>query len=161
MFDGGILIRVKFSVPKHLPSFNSFKQDNNNKCDFNSSLTMMSGTSMATPAVAGSMALIYQYLNESIHGLPKDKSKNITSALLRALAVASAVMHHLRGDKESVSSLIKNKETHLYFIRTDSVCKLRILIAWIDVPLNPESDLPLFSYCDLTLIGPDGKVYDN
>lgn len=49
-------------------------------------LTVMSGTSMATPLVAGTMSILHQYLREK-RGL---SSNQIHSHLLKAIAIASA-----------------------------------------------------------------------
>lgn len=45
---------------------------------------------MAISAVSGALALVYQYLKESIHQLPINSSKPITSDLFHAFAVAAA-----------------------------------------------------------------------
>lgn len=151
-------------------------------CRFYNVLRTMSGTSMATPAVSGSMALVYQYLKESIHRLPIDSSKPITSALLRAFAAASTtgvsentesgygslnlhsilVYPDLDADRgmRFVSDKIKDNEAHSYFIETDKVGTLTVAIAWIDLPMSPESTLPLFSYFEFSVAGPDGTVHD-
>lgn len=152
-----------------------------NVCDEKLSLLEMSGTSMATPAISGSMALIYQYLNESIHGLPFDKTKKITSALLRAFAIAGS------GDQANVdvgygslnlskilvypnldfgfgirfySDKIDHDEFISFFVKTDHVGPLSVTIAWIDVPIKLNTLYPLYSYFEFYVIGPNGVVYD-
>lgn len=153
------------------------------ECEVENSILEMSGTSMATPAVSGSLALIYQYLNESHHRLPYEKTKNITSPLLRAFAIAASgstsnnaegfgninlsriliypddAEFNGRGLRFRSGEISSNE--HLSFtIKTTSIGPLSFSLAWIDLPLNADSVVPLFAYLDMFVIGPNGEVIE-
>lgn len=111
---------------------------NTNKCNEKLSLLEMSGTSMATPAISCSVALIY------------DETKKITSALLRAFAISGS------GDKADIeqgygslnlsmtlvypsldfdfriryySDRINHNDFLSFFVKTDHIGALSIAIA--------------------------------
>lgn len=152
------------------------------ECDTTTSIIQMSGTSMATPAVSGTLALIYEYLAERKHKLPASKgTQNVTSSLLRAFSVASA------GDKADNaqgfgninlsrvlvypeldtnfglrfrSDELRSGESVSYNITTNSIGDLSVSVAWTDYPLNSKSVVPLFAYFDLFVVDSNGKVHD-
>lgn len=151
------------------------------ECDVVTSILIMSGTSMATPAVSGSLALVYQYLSESLHRLPQDDTKNITSPLLRAFAIASSgsaadnaqgygninlsrILIYPDEDKgrglRFRSGELSSNEHVAFTVKTNSVGPLSFSLAWIDIPINSESVVPLFAYLDMFVIGPNGEVTD-
>lgn len=149
-----------------------------------SSLTSKSGTSMATPAATGLLALINQYFTDGYYPSgKKDSQKGFlpTSSFLRAALINSAKPFQSSSYGPNIKSgfgipnissilleplrIVKNmsitkNSKHKYVIRTTSKSQsLRITIAYLDLPLDDTSVLPMYADLDLIVISPSGVQY--
>ena len=148
------------------------------------SLSYKSGTSMATPAAAGTVALLRQFYTDGFYPLKKataSKGFNPTSSLLRATLINSAIPFdstssgpnvHTGFGVPNISSVfleplriirdegIKSNEKHTYFLNiNNNNASLRITMAYLDPPLSVISINPLFADLDLIVISPSGKIF--
>ncbi|KAH0793408.1 subtilisin-like serine peptidase [Histomonas meleagridis] len=143
----------------------------------NTSVRQLSGTSMATPLVAGTMVLLRQYLIQHFN------NKKPSGPLLRALAIASADkedpetpnptwgfgslnMANIVEGVGSISNSVLYDEIStfsdnesVYSVEVKKGSDLRIVISYNDIPLAPESEISLSHDIDLFVVGPDSKIY--
>jgi hypothetical protein len=138
---------------------------------FDGGLTNMGGTSMATPAVSGLIALFREWLRKNA------ATPTPTSYLLRALVIASARplerdssrvltgyghprLTRLPGivfrDRESIS-----EESHkVYTLNIPSSTEdVHIVLSYLDRPLSSDAIYPLWADLDLAVVAPDGAIY--
>ncbi|KAH0792810.1 Clan SB, family S8, subtilisin-like serine peptidase [Histomonas meleagridis] len=146
------------------------------------SLALKSGTSMATPNVAGASALIAQYLTDG-HYLEKVE---IHSLLLRALLLLSTskkdgsstpdcYVGHGQIDISTIlpfensnfglrfskMSIMQKGQTHHigYITVTSNKSPLKIVLTSMDIPLSVDSFIPIYYDLDLIVVSPEKKVY--
>jgi uncharacterized membrane protein len=137
-----------------------------------------SGTSMSTPAAAGSAALVREYLME-IAGRPAPQA-----ALIKALLILGAIDMGTRdipnnnegwGRLNLVNSLVPDGDVGIFvddrsrlssgqqseytFDITRVGEPLKIVLAWSDYPGSSSSNSQLRNDLDLTVINPNGQVY--
>lgn len=147
-------------------------------------LSTKSGTSMATPAAAGSCVLIRQFFVDGYYpSRKKDEKKSFipSSFLIKAVIINSASPFKSSnygpnietgfGSPDLSSSLleplrivknesIQSNEKHKYFINlNEKNNSLRVTLGYVDPPLAITSTMPLFADLDLLIISPSGKVY--
>lgn len=174
----GILKPEVFAPGTYISSAKAKEKYSNN---FNDLFVSYSGTSMATPAISGSLALILQYLNENLHGLWNKSPFPITSSLLKAFIIncASALRPSIdmgfgvptlndvliTGSSPNkglrfLSAYFYSEQEHIYNInvKKSKEVPLKISLSWIDPPLMPDSNVPFFADIDIYLITPSGKV---
>lgn len=148
------------------------------------SLSVKWGTSMATPAAAGSCAIIRQFFTDGFYpGMTKNSTNSFVPAsyLIRAVIVNSAkpfqspkygpnietgfgapnlsasLMSPLRiVKKQGILANSKHRYELNLIAKNDS---LRVTMAYIDPPLSLSSPVPLFADLDLVVISPSGKTY--
>ena len=137
-----------------------------------------SGTSMATPAVSGSIALLIQQW-KGIHG------KAPSPAVLRSIMAITAKDYGAKGpdykygfgvlDVATASEFIaytadynlvvenklkKKKRTHYYTVTVSSKkYPLKVCVAWTDPPGQPDATTALVNDIDIKLRDPNGKQY--
>lgn len=136
-----------------------------------------SGTSMSTPAVAGSIALLLQQYRMTF------ASNDPLPSTLKALLIGTARDRGNRGpdfkygygeiDVKTAVDLIKDQpdyiveeaissadEVDTYPITVPSgVSELKVTLVWDDLPGTINARPTLVNDLDLELIGPDGEVY--
>jgi hypothetical protein len=152
-------------------------------------LSKKSGTSMATPSVAGLAALIRQFFSQGKYpnlgsGIDKSKAQNATSSLVRAVLVNSAdslyggvgpspetgfgvpklsnviPAYGEFGFRVADDRMIGEHQRHSYrFLMNGTHHPLRVTLAYLDPPLNANHDMPLFADLDLFVISPTGRVF--
>ncbi|OHT16639.1 Clan SB, family S8 [Tritrichomonas foetus] len=173
-----------FCKPDVLVTGDAFSAAGNRRDLSTGSLVSKSGTSMATPAASGMLALFRQFYTDGFYPL-REKTENKgfipTSSLLRATMINSAwpfksdnygpnietgfgipnmsttLLESLRIIKEEK---IKSREKHKYIISiTQTDAPLRITMAYLDPPVSELSLFALFADLDLIVISPSGKVY--
>ena len=133
------------------------------------------GTSMATPLVAGSVALIRQYLvDEKGHTSP-------SAALIKAILINGATdisggnipdngsgwgTVDLQGSVSETLKYDDNKpgisqdQTHEFEFDVQSSSKpLKITLVWTDYPGTENASKALVNDLDLMVVDPDGKIY--
>ncbi|OHS98906.1 hypothetical protein TRFO_34739 [Tritrichomonas foetus] len=137
-----------------------------------------SGTSMATPNVAGAAALVSQFFKEK-------KNYYLSGTLLRALMIASASLPD--GSKQpnllighgiidlstilcfddSFGVAISDNNTYIEHSKhlmtkikvNNNNSQFRIVMSYLDVELNIESMIPIVHDLDLVVISPNKKRY--
>jgi hypothetical protein len=146
-------------------------------------ITLKQGTSMATPNVAGALALVEQYFRD---GLYKGVSLVPSSALFRALAVTAAdplavgdktincdsgfgqinLRPHLPfpGDPFRIhlaDAIEIGDAPHLVseFAVSNTSEELRVTIAYLDPPTSTDRWAPLFHDLDLILVSPSNRTF--
>ncbi|OHT05257.1 hypothetical protein TRFO_27076 [Tritrichomonas foetus] len=147
-------------------------------CPDDGFLHVTSGTSMATPNVAGATALINQYFKEK-------RNLQLNGADLRALIIASASRPDERKEPDMfIGHGIVDLSTILNFDKSFGVgitqkdsyiensnhvmtkinvknneTEFRIVLSYFDIELNIESMIPIMNDLDLVVISPSGKRY--
>ncbi|KAH0785684.1 Clan SB, family S8, subtilisin-like serine peptidase [Histomonas meleagridis] len=147
-------------------------------------LLTLSGTSMATPSLAGLTSLIHQYFEEGYYPhLQKDLQNKInpTSSLLRAIIINSAkpidselsgpniytgfgipnISNSLLAPLRVLDNVeINSDDKHTYKLKVNNNNEsLRVTMAYLDPPVSEESTQYLFANLDLLIISPTKKLY--
>ncbi|EAX89295.1 Clan SB, family S8, subtilisin-like serine peptidase [Trichomonas vaginalis G3] len=151
-----------------------------------SKLFSNSGSSMATPAISGALALIEQYFAEGYYPLLNPDSitkfNYISQSLLRATLINSCkpidskpVPNYIEGfGMPSIAeglgfgssgvrfisnSKINNGEHLTYIIKTTKVHDLSITLCYVDYPGGTKAGYILCADLDLIVKDPNGKIY--
>lgn len=149
-------------------------------------LIQMSGSSMATPAISGSLALIEQYFADGWYPTltPTDSQKfnYISASLLRAAiinsckpignrlvpnynegfgmpSVAAGLGFGDRGVRFLSNVPINNGAHKSYKVTTTSDAEFSVTMSYTDFPYGTENYYILCADLDLIVRAPDGKVY--
>ncbi len=149
------------------------------------SYTSLSGTSMATPNVSGSLLLLQQLYNQ------RNNNKYMLAATLKALmintvkeaglypgpdyvygwglldahAAASIILNEDGGSALMRELLLSNGGEYKFDFISDGVTPIRATIAWTDPSGNPApqtlnpQNLMLVNDLDIRILDEDGKVY--
>lgn len=153
-----------------LSTRSSLAPDSSFWANYNSKYAYMGGTSMATPLVAGNVALLREHFI---------KNKGITPkpSLIKAVLIAGAQdlgMGYPSGNQgwgrvtldKSVNAAFTNESKALrtnekaaYTFHAASGKPLRIALAWTDYPGNPSASVSLVNDLDLVIKSPSGKTY--
>ncbi|WHZ58508.1 S8 family serine peptidase [Metabacillus hrfriensis] len=153
-----------------LSTRSSLAPDSTFWANYNSKYAYMGGTSMATPLVAGNVALLREHFI---------KNKGITPkpSLIKAVLIAGAQdlgLGYPSGNQgwgrvsldKSVNAAFTNEakalrtnEKAAYSFHAASGKPLRIALAWTDYPGNPSASVSLVNDLDLVIKSPGGKTY--
>ncbi|MDR0136155.1 S8 family serine peptidase [Metabacillus idriensis] len=153
-----------------LSTRSSLAPDSSFWANYNSKYAYMGGTSMATPLVAGNVALLREHFI---------KNKGITPkpSLIKAVLIAGAQdlgLGYPSGNQgwgrvtldKSVNAAFTNESKALrtnekaaYTFHAASGKPLRIALAWTDYPGNPSASVSLVNDLDLVIKSPSGKTY--
>ncbi len=148
--------------------------------DGQSSYVYGSGTSMATPAAAGSAAIVTQFIREEYDHEP-------SPALLKAILINGAVpldgyeypgnqqgwgridlvkslletatYKIYREDQEVILDMDPGSDMQSYWFLVKSDEDLKVTLTWSDVPGQVSSNMHLINDLDLEFIDPDGNKY--
>ena len=161
---------------------NSAKQ-----CNAKSALVQLSGTSMATPSIAGCAALVEQYLKEAHHGLieveklESTPSMRMTAVLLKAMIISSGKQDYPttnfgfglpkldnvliekddpeRGLRFAIGQIQSENEIIYTFITDNILSNADITLVYSDPAFLTDSNIPLACDIDLFVISPDGSIH--
>ncbi|MCA1032141.1 S8 family serine peptidase [Bacillus timonensis] len=168
--DGRIKPDVMAPGTYILSARSSLAPDSSFWANYNSKYAYMGGTSMATPLVAGSVALIREHFMENRAVTPKP-------SLIKAALIAGATDTGLgypnnnqgwgRVDvPKSLNVAYVNETKSLstgqkatYTFTADGLDPLKISLVWTDYPGNPSASKTLINDLDLVITSPSGKQY--
>lgn len=138
--------------------------------NYNSKYAYMGGTSMATPIVAGSVALLREHFMDNRGVTPKP-------SLVKAALIAGAVNmgegypsnnqgwgrvsldQSLNIGFINESRSLRTGETAKYSYTADGTDELKISLVWTDYPGSTSAATTLVNDLDLIITSPSGKVY--
>lgn len=140
----------------------------------------LSGTSQATPAVAGAATLVRDYFAKGLHA---DGPHDPSSALVRAVLIASAqrvssaapdgaegwgrpqLQDALAFAGDGATLIVHDEETPLATggawsttLDVPAGATLRVVLAWTDHPASPGASPALVNDLDLEVVAPGGAV---
>lgn len=145
----------------------------------------LSGTSMASPAVAGASAIVREYLKKRYYRAIEEPSGSLIKAILinsgenlqsvsgypnfeegwgrvllkKTLPLENSEFKLFIEDLKREEGLVEGEEK-TYKIRVSaSNTPLSITLVWTDPPAFPSSTQILINNLDLTLISPTGKIF--
>jgi serine protease AprX len=151
-----------------LSTRSSLAPDDSFDAVFNPSYAYMTGTSMATPVLAGGVAQIRQYLNEKGYAHP-------SSALIKSLLITGADIldEDFRAQGYGRANLVRALDTSfvdetvglktngkaMYTVKVSDDSKpLAITLAWTDYPASPVAHRKLVNNLNLKVKTPSGKT---
>lgn len=133
------------------------------------------GTSMATPAVAGTVALLRQQ-GQAIWALVPPRPSMIKALVVNTAhdlgnpgpdyqfgfgeVHAPALMDHLRNDYLRGAAAISQDHEATYEVEVEALYVLRATLAWDDVPGELLAEKELVNDLDLRLESPSGNFHD-
>jgi serine protease AprX len=168
--DGRIKPDVMAPGTYILSARSSLAPDSSFWANYNSKYAYMGGTSMATPIVAGSVALLREHFMDNRGVTPKP-------SLIKAALVAGAVdigegypsnnqgWGRVALDRSlniayvNESRALRTGETAKYSFTADGTDQLKISLVWTDYPGSTSASTTLVNDLDLIITSPSGKVY--
>lgn len=144
-----------------------------------------SGTSMASPAVAGASAIVREYLNKKYFRSIQEPSSSLIKAILinsgedltsvsgypnfeegwgrillkKTLPLSDSQSKLFIEDLKKEEGLFEGEEKTYKIKISSSSTPLSITLVWTDPPAFPSSTQILINNLDLTLISPSGKIF--
>jgi serine protease AprX len=166
--DGRIKPDVMAPGTYVLSARSSLAPDSSFWANYNSKYAYMGGTSMATPLVAGTVALLREHFMKNFGMTPKPSL--IKAALIAgAKDVGQGYPSYNQGwgrvelDKSlniayvNESKSLKTSEKAVYSFTADGQDPLKVALVWTDYPGNPSSSVSLVNDLDLVIKSPSGK----
>lgn len=153
-----------------LSARSSLAPDDSFDLNYDQYYAFMSGTSMATPILAGGTAQIRQYLQDN--GV-----KNPSGALIKSMLLTGAddlglyLIEQGFGRANLVNTIqtsfvdetkgLQTKGTASYFVEvTDTTKPLAVTVAWTDYPSSLIAGRALVNDLNVVVTSPDGHVYN-
>jgi serine protease AprX len=168
--DGRIKPDVMAPGTYILSARSSLAPDSSFWANYNSKYAYMGGTSMATPIVAGSVALLREHFMDNRGVTPKPSL--IKAALIAgAVDMGSGYPSNNQGwgrvslDRSlnigyiNETRSLRTGETAKYSYTADGTDQIKISLVWTDYPGSTSAATTLVNDLDLIITSPSGKVY--